>query len=270
MEGFNKPKKETGNNSELIKAGTLAAMMLSAPHTFTSAEALEMPTHASWTSGMERIQESVKEDSIEHQFTFLKNGEKGEWLPLESGEEGRVEVNITDLALAAQEGIENGTVDTVCLGHTHPVFQEYAASFPLGDTRWQLIPAPPSEQDIRTAFSTLSEFAHYGISQDQIEFFVADPRGIWYYTTVIESDFQNESEKALAQNAWTDEASKEWFETFSRSLNKSLDPDVDIRTTQAYADLLQAYRIDLTSSIRFVPYGEIESEPPCAGVRYKE
>lgn len=272
MERFpqNNSVKEKSNARELLKASVIAATaLIGAPH--MKAEALELTPDTSWLQAVDQMKTSVQEDGNEMRFTFLKTGlDTGVWLPMASGEDSRVALEITKMAQLTHEQVKNGEVTGVCIGHTHPVFTEYAESFPDGDDSWRQVSAPPSEADIRTVLDVAMEFNRYGIGHEQTEFFAADPRGIWYYDFVNKSDLKSVEEQNAAQNAGTPEAKEQWLDVFSDLVRASVDPDVDIRQLELYKELQQVYRTNLKANVRFVPYDEVGSEPPCSGVNFKE
>lgn len=240
----------------LLRAGALAAMTtITGPH--PHAEALELEPHISWNAGIEQARISAETERNEFQFNYIKTGEdEGFWLPPSEGSEGQVAGGHFQLA----KDFSNESFEKICIGHTHtklPDFEHAAI--------------PPSYRDAEMIYVVLREFGSYGIPFDKIELFLTDPRGIWYFGRVQKEDFSSEEEWDMAMaSTWSKEEKVNWYDTLVKFSQSTIDPDSLILGSEEYKMLQRAYRIYLTTQVRFVPYSQVDEEPPCAGLRFSE
>ncbi len=275
MESFSKntsnsEKDKNGWGKNIIKASVVAGILAAAPT--MKAEALEIEPTASWNQGIDAAKNSVQEDINETQFTFFKTGEGvGYWSPMTEGEVDTVALEVTKITQIAKEKISGGEIESICVGHTHPIIPEYAEYFSEGDDRWRTISIPPSEGDIKTVYSLVGEFMRYGLDpQHNLESFAVDARGVWYYDYVHKADLESETEFEMVKNHGSEEARGQWLQDMTSFVNDTIDPDIDVRELDSYKQLQHSYRVNLAASVRFVPFSEINEEAPCAGVRPSE
>lgn len=247
-------------------AGVVLAGILSA-FPSENVEAMEMPPRATWSQGIEAAHESVMKGEVEHGFVFLKYpgvNDKSFWPTIIKGSEYSVQLDASAIAGAVSKEMNSGKIEKICFGHSHPMWEKFAYQFPKGDLRWKTLPNPPSVEDIKAMHKTVQTTSKIGVSQEDLTFFVVDPRGVWYF-----SPSKNANSAEVIQefvNNDVPEASQKKFSDYSRLFQENLNPETDIRQTPSYNERLNNYEQLLGASLRFVPLNEVASEPPCAGV----
>ncbi|OGG71274.1 hypothetical protein A3F27_02405 [Candidatus Kaiserbacteria bacterium RIFCSPHIGHO2_12_FULL_53_13] len=263
------PKALERNRSHLVEASVLIAALAAFDH--NPAQALELAPQTSWNNAITgNIRESVRKDTNESRFTYVQYSKtEGEWLQINSGSGGRAEFNVSQYARALLNNPKYGDTKKICTGHSHPN-EIFRASTPNSDA-YKRFATPPSSipGDLQAAKIVEHELGLFRIPKGKLVNFVADIYGIWYFRTAQQSDYRNADERKTAGHINTTEAREKHNKTYQAFVIKSLTPNIDLRGTTEYKNLLDSYRINRGGMVRFVPYEEVPSEPACAGVDFK-
>jgi len=168
-------EKKGNNRSNILKAGLVAAQMLS-PLGHAKIEAAEIPRTATWEQGALELNRSAKEEPVEYGATFLfyTNG-TNDWLPTNAGDAARTDSNIYLHKDSIEIYSRNKKIAYACNIHTHPpdIVRE--------TTRPAKLPfIPPSKQDISAAYY-MNKIPGMHVGVQSLSFAVFDPQGIWYY-----------------------------------------------------------------------------------------
>lgn len=259
------PRRVESSIDAKIASLVLAGILSIFPN--ENVEAMEMPPKATWSQGIEAAHDSVMNKEVEYGFVFLKYPgaeHKSSWPSIIKGDKYSVQLDASAVAGVVSEELSSGKIEKVCFGHSHPMWEKFAYQFPEGDLRWKTLPNPPSVNDIKNMHETVQSTSKIGTSQQNLAFFVVDPRGVWYFSPSKNIDSPEVIQEFLDNGVH--EANQKKFNDYSSLLQENLNPETDIRQTSSYNELLSNYEQLLGASLRFVPLNEIASEPPCAGV----
>lgn len=300
----NFPKKQEAKKPDLpsiLMASFLSlASFATDPH---EAEAAEIPASASWLDGMKIFKKAVYQDKKETAAFFVvgKDG-KTNWLQQNVGKKTRAYLDFDKIheqtkALPSQ-------AEKVCVIHNHTLTGSEAIK--LIDEKIALstrsfnnstISLPPSPQDI-IASREFERIFGFDIGYKNSVFTVTDPSGIWYVKAATEADkdkfpetkkeveemFKHlrswdnhklynfkgltpeEMEILEAQREQAEQKIKRDSETISDYTKKSIHQKPK---EEDYLALQKAF-LTINTAIRFIPWEEVQNEPPCAGVDYKK
>lgn len=242
MEGF---KKLEGKKVSLVEIGTLVAALIGAVDA-TPAHALEIEPSTSWHNGIsENIRQSALKESVEHGAVYVQFGDNsGMWLPVSSGETKRLDMNMREVQRQARS--MGKIISNICVLHTHPI-EINRTSIKIPGVASESIPIAPSSGDIANANS--KSLIPTG---NTFTFGAADGLGIWYFSggKTLEVPSTPNVQKFGAE--------------YKDFIIKSTKGDFNLQAE--LPKLQEAYRMYLNGEVRFVPYDQIEKEPPCAGV----
>ncbi|OGG66567.1 hypothetical protein A3D71_02830 [Candidatus Kaiserbacteria bacterium RIFCSPHIGHO2_02_FULL_55_20] len=188
---------EKGKQSNVLKAGLIAAALATPLYEHGNVEAAEIPQSASWQAGATKYKELVFNEKVEYggNLVTYKNSSihwvqpwtSGSWRgvagkPREKGAEIRKLGNVEE-------------IEAACKFHTHPEGSSRRA-FKIPENT-ELSPfAPPSRGDLSVQnMAAVSDLAHsIGIPIEKTFEAVFDPRGVWYYRHATDEDFQRDTE----------------------------------------------------------------------------
>ena len=262
-------KKNKEKHVGLVEASILVAALTVLDH--NPAHALELASQTSWSNAVtESIKESVRKDTNESRFTYLKySNNEGEWVQTTSGEGARTEFNVAQYARTLLSNPKYSAVEKICSGHSHPN-EVFRSSTPNSDA-YKKLAAPPSTLpgDLQTAGVVERELGAFRIPREKLVNFVADTYGIWYFRTAQPSDYRSDDGRNKMNQINTPEAKGKFDKAYLTFIRKSLMPNINLTETQEYKNLLEAYRVNRGGIVRFVPYDKVPLEPPCAGVDFK-
>src|SRR3989338_4250670 len=255
----------------LTKALALAIPMILQAH--SNAEALEIPTGIPWAVAVQKnIKESAKMEKNEHGFTYLKfSDQSGKWLPTTQGISRGIRSDLTVECQYISNIIKDERIkgirslDTICWGHTHP-------SNEINRT----LPRPPSPEDINTSSISAVEGAEVDSKRNRssykikVKHFVADVRGVWYYSKADGSRYKPFEE--ISADPEYSKAEKRFYADYRSFISSVAFEPVNIQTDLSsrpeYMQLQQSYRANLSANVRFVPYYRVKNEPACAVTEY--
>ncbi|MDO8523172.1 MAG: hypothetical protein Q7S12_02710 [bacterium] len=255
-------RKSKGKLSRLLEAGAFALALLTAEQ--DPAQALEIAPRTSWSDGVtHNIKESVEKEKNESRFTYLKfSGNQGEWLEIKEGRGAKVSFVADDFARELLSHPRYRELEKICFGHSH-TNENHRYVTPNKDAYKRMAASPSFSLenlqggDIHSSKYLGDRLEKFRISKRKLTSFVADARGIWYYQPTEKFD---KGDTFVAR-----EKLQKAYDVF---VDKSMVTD-DVTSIHEYQNLINNYR-DLGAIVRFVPYGEVSSEPSCAGVDYKK
>lgn len=253
--------QEKRKQSGLIEATALATVLLSTVDQ-SPAQALEIPQKTSWNTAITEIVRDAVDEENEHLVVFVGFRDGTFVWPqiVSSSHTNELKYTFNEEFAFMLKNFEGKHVESRCQIHTHPRKSTVVTNTRSGEK--YLAPySPPSPQDVSVDNARFSR----GV-QDRYDLFnapigrdvyaAADFSGIWYYRPTSRSvEF---SQKDL----------KEWTKAISAFTSVIIfDDQYDFN--KEHEKLREAYQKYLHADVRFVPYENIEREPPCAGVDYK-
>ncbi len=229
----------------------------------TEAKALEIPTQGNWYDGMQAFEQSANDESNEWVAMYAMNAEgEGVWTsPLEGGP-GGVENSPALFIYEAYKKI--GEITSLCDIHTHPL---------SNSDRLDIRSSGPSAPDIfgTVEFSTREDLYSSTLPlldevspTASIVRGVATHHGIWYYEfdpTLIPAETTEFFPNDVSNAFWNNFENLELL--FPEDATIPLSQDEAARITEWYETIL-------FTRVRYVPYSNIQQEPPCAGVNYTQ
>jgi hypothetical protein len=255
QEGAPRPQPKQEKKLPWAEAGLAAAALFAAVDA-GPAQALEMDPNTSWKEGIQKLHTAVTQEKNEVATTFLRFTDGSEaWPSTIGGTTENVTINPAKELNFVQEKYAGKKIESRCTIHTHP-----QQSFKYPSSKILNFPfTSPSNKDIQGDMrDTKSLVGTYALMRMPVKHSisaVADSSGIWYY--------RGNSEKMPAPEQ--EEAWSKVYQNFSAEAAANPNFNWDIE----YAKLQQAYKVNLSGDIRFVPYDKVASEPACAGVDYK-
>lgn len=249
-------------SNERRRAGTLEVVALATTLLGAvdqrPAEALEVAPETSWNVAITKnIRDAVLHEKNERfvVFTRFKDGSFA-WPSVVNSDSPNMMTYSTKGEMQYMLKNHKGrSFEIRCSIHTHPL---YYLENPSGD-RITAPYNPPnyidaSPENAQVSAKIKSEYQRLKLPLKEDIYAVADASGVWYYTLSPEAKI-------------SPGAQEEWLKVFYAFNTKSF-TEKDFNFTKEYSILQQAYRTHLKVDVRFVPYSEIEKEPPCAGVGY--
>ncbi|RJR12855.1 hypothetical protein C4585_02745 [Candidatus Parcubacteria bacterium] len=257
---------ERRTKTDVIKAGVFVAALVAGHE---HAEAAEISADISWEQGAVELERSVKEDLSEVAITFaLYRDGTYEWLPMQQGNEKNVYALPSSEIAAALSGSRGKQVEKICDLHTHnskaieKMYSEYFGSSIVFDGF--VPPGIGPMSDLTTArvrSANISKDAReYEVDVGTFTAGVFDARGVWYFRVMEQSE-----EDQHADVRKVDEQELQYLS--SEFTMAAMKPDFDFET--AYKKLIEVYRTQAHAIVRFVPYDQLQYEPPCAGPDYE-
>lgn len=261
QEGAPKQEKEKqkGTRSNFAEAAFLSVGILAA---HPEAKALEMDQYTPWHIAVQdNIRDAVKKDKVEHATTYVYYTDRsGEWVAKWQGELGSVKNQPIDDLEDAKKVMRGREIAAMCHIHIHQeeIFKQLFKGIKAKYN-------PPSAQDILYARGTTYNYRVSGMKPAVARFAVADPQGIWYFGPASKTmNWSLDQIKTLANATALHDVMNKEVSSFITESAKS-----DFNFEKKYSALRKAYQTTLSGEARFVPYGKITEEPPCAGVHYK-
>lgn len=251
----NGKKSIENRRSAPLEAGAFAMAILGAIDA-TPAKSLEIAPSTSWQVGIQNnIRNSVLKEKVEGGAVyFLYKDGSGAWASVANGEKSSITRSTAPEITYIVQNARDKKIEIRCDIHTHPMVNTFKG--PRG-AEYAISVAPPSFTDINYAEAEAAiknSYRTYKFDYEKSVQGVADSKGIWYYSSAKNELISPESRRVFSQAAGT----------FSgRAI---LDPAFDFPSE--YQKLRNAYRA-IGSDVRFVPYEQLDQEPPCAGVDYQ-
>ncbi len=246
------PKQEQ-KRSGLVEAG-LAAVALMGAVDHGPAQALEIEPTASWSVGVQKLKQAVMQEKNESATVYIRFSDgSGAWPRITEGGLDNVTSSSEGEINYLLEKSKGRKIEQRCDFHTHP-HQVFKTS--TGNS-FDILYSPPSRLDVLGNAQSAQElervYRAYNMPVKKFESALADTKGVWYY-------------KGGKNTQVTPEQQKAWRTAFDTFGVQSSQPGFDFKTE--YPKLQQAYKVNFSADIRFVPYEEISKEPACAGVDY--